>query len=140
MSRPVSKPELSMNNPYWIPKHRFYELRHFCLQYPYWLHMYCSLNPVKASRMVDPSYKQQGTHSDPTAVYAEQRLQYGKLIDMVRDTARKATPELCKYLLEGVTRGYSYDILKARLNIPCGRDMYYELYRKFFWILSQVRE
>lgn len=26
--------ELSEKNPYWIEKHRYYELKHFCLQYP----------------------------------------------------------------------------------------------------------
>ena len=39
-----------------------------------------------------------------------------------------------------VTEGISYDHLKARLNIPCCKDVYYELYRRFFWILSQVRK
>ena len=23
-------------NPYWIERHRYYELKHFCLQYPIW--------------------------------------------------------------------------------------------------------
>ena len=30
------RPELSQKNPYWIGKHRYYELKHFCLQYPIW--------------------------------------------------------------------------------------------------------
>ena len=32
----VIRPELSKNNEYWIPRQRFYELKHFCLQYPSW--------------------------------------------------------------------------------------------------------
>lgn len=28
--------ELSERNPYYISKHRYYELKHFCLQYPEW--------------------------------------------------------------------------------------------------------
>lgn len=27
------RPELSEKNPYWIERHRYYELKHFCLQY-----------------------------------------------------------------------------------------------------------
>lgn len=27
------KPELSLKNPYYLPRHRYYELKHFCLQY-----------------------------------------------------------------------------------------------------------
>ena len=38
-----------------------------------------------------------------------------------------------------VTNGYSYEYIKLRLEIPCCRDNYYELYRKFFWILSNTR-
>ena len=32
----VIRPEISEKNKYWISKHRFYELRHFCLQYREW--------------------------------------------------------------------------------------------------------
>lgn len=28
--------QLSVKNPCHIPKHRYYELKHFCLQYPDW--------------------------------------------------------------------------------------------------------
>ena len=38
------RPELSEKNPYWIEKHRYYELKHFCLQYPIWRKAYVSLN------------------------------------------------------------------------------------------------
>lgn len=30
----IIRAEVSENNPYWIEKHRYYELKHFCLQYP----------------------------------------------------------------------------------------------------------
>lgn len=29
----VIRPEISVKNRYWLPKHRYYELYHFCLQY-----------------------------------------------------------------------------------------------------------
>lgn len=32
----IVKPELSKANRYWISKHRYYELYHFCLQYYEW--------------------------------------------------------------------------------------------------------
>lgn len=47
------RPELSEKNPYWIEKHRYYELKHFCLQYPIWRKAYSVLdgyaNPPKDS-------------------------------------------------------------------------------------------
>lgn len=36
--------ELSEKNPYWIEKHRYYELKHFCLQYPIWKKAYAALD------------------------------------------------------------------------------------------------
>ena len=34
------RPEISERNPYWISKHRYYELKHFCLQYNGWASAY----------------------------------------------------------------------------------------------------
>ena len=33
----VIRPEVSKSNEYWIPRDRYYELEHFCLQYPSWI-------------------------------------------------------------------------------------------------------
>lgn len=36
----IIRPELSEKNKYWLEKHRYYELKHFCLQYPLWKQAY----------------------------------------------------------------------------------------------------
>ncbi len=36
----VLRSELSPKNKYYIDKHRYYELKHFCLQYPEWKQTY----------------------------------------------------------------------------------------------------
>jgi len=46
---------------------------------------------------------------------------------------------LHRYILKAVTEGLSYTYLRTRMDIPCGKDMYYDRYRKFFWLLSQER-
>ena len=38
--------KLSEKNKYWISKHRYYELKHFCLQFPIWKQAYASLDEV----------------------------------------------------------------------------------------------
>ena len=45
-----------------------------------------------------------------------------------------------EYILKAVTEELSYTYLKSKLKIPCGRDMYYDRYRRFFWILSNSRK
>jgi hypothetical protein len=35
--------------------------------------------------------------------------------------------------------GFTYDKLNARLCVPCSRKEFYELYRRFFYILDKER-
>lgn len=44
----IIRAEVSENNPYWIEKHRYYELKHFCLQYPTWKRNYVSLDGLSS--------------------------------------------------------------------------------------------
>lgn len=44
------------------------------------------------------------------------------------------------YILRGVTEGLSYNALKMQYAIPCCREVYYNLYRRFFWLLSKERD
>jgi hypothetical protein len=136
----VIRAEISENNRYWIDKHRHYELKHFCLQYPHWKKEYITLGvPTVATSVMDrlPSGNQIG---DPTAEYAMRRLYFAERIGLIEKIARETDQYLYEYILRAVTEGLSYTYLKARLKIPCGRDMYYDRYRRFFWLLSEARK
>ena len=52
MSR-IIRPELSKSNPYYISKHRYYELKHFCLQYYEWKELYLSLDTYQNTDKTD---------------------------------------------------------------------------------------
>lgn len=132
--------ELSEKNPYWIEKHRYYELKHFCLQYPIWKKMHSALNGFQSSGVNTFSVATVRILSNPTAKIGTLRAFYSERIDMVNRTAKLTDSDLADYIIIGVTEGCSYDILKARLNIPCCKDVYYELYRKFFWLLDKERQ
>ncbi len=134
------RPELSEKNPYWLEKHRYYELKHFCLQYPIWRKAYSSLDSL-ATRPADLAMSVvTNTLSDPTAKCAIAKAFYSERINMVKRVAEKTDPVLADYILNAIVEGWSYDILKARLEIPCCKDTYYELYRRFFWLLSKERK
>lgn len=135
------RPELSEKNPYWLEKHRYYELKHFCLQYPIWRKAYSSLDGLSATRPTDLAmFVATNTLSDPTARCAMAKAFYSERTDMVQRVAKETDPVLASYILKAVTEGWSYDILKARLEIPCCKDTYYELYRRFFWLLNKERK
>ena len=97
------RPELAPSDKYHISKHRYYELKHFCLQYSEW-------------------------RGDPHGYR-----------NLVRETCHKADPEIAEYIFKAVTEGCSYTYLKTKLGIPCGRSMYFDRYRKFFWLLDDAR-
>jgi hypothetical protein len=76
---------------------------------------------------------------DPTGNRAVARAQLNERIEMVERIAKEADDYLWYYILKAVTENLSYTYLKTKLSIPCGKDMYYDRYRKFFWLLSKVR-
>jgi hypothetical protein len=132
--------QISEKNKYYIDKHRHYELKHFCLQYPTWkkahddcLNSDMSLSMIEGTRQVDGLY-------DPTSARAITRAHYSRRIELLEQVAKDADKYLWHYILKAVTEGLSYTYLKTKLDIPCGKDMYYDRYRKFFWLLSEVRD
>ncbi|MCI8993385.1 MAG: hypothetical protein HFG80_11805 [Eubacterium sp.] len=132
------RPELSEKNKYWIERHRYYELKHFCLQYPIWEKAMAELNGL-SRRPVDTVIFS-GDIGDPTAKCAEARFFYSERMGLIEKAAAETDAELGNYILKAVTQGVSYDFLKAREYIPCCKEVYYELYRRFFWILHQIRK
>lgn len=129
--------EISKKNKYWIDKHRYYELKHFCLQYPLWKEVYgAHVEPKTSSFERAPSTN---ILSDPTAKHAIFNMQYSERIDMIEEVAKKTDENLHKYILKAITEGLSYTYMKTRFDIPCGKDMYYDRYRRFFWLLDQTR-
>lgn len=131
--------ELSKKNKYWISKHRYYELKYFCLQYPLWKKAYDLLDGMKVCSY-DLVYISSSEYDDSTFRAVEGRDIYFKRMRMIEQAAIKTDPYLASYILQAVTEGLSYTYLKTTLEMPCGRDTYYDRYRKFFWLLDQTRE
>ncbi len=67
------KAVLSKKNKYYISKHRYYELKHFCLQYNEWI--------------------------DPTAEIAIRRSQLQQNIETIKDAAAQTDRVLFNYLM-----------------------------------------
>ena len=134
----IIRAAISTKNKYWIDKHRHYELKHFCLQYPIWKKAYNSLDGLTKNH---PEIFAKTSHiSYPTAKCAEIRARYSRWMQMVEEASDNTDAQLSKYILRAVTEELSYDTLRTMYNIPCGKDAYYELYRRFFYILNKIRE
>lgn len=134
----VIRPEVSKRNPYYISKHRYYELKHFCLQYPEW-YAKCRDLELKGVPYSPYAFSRLTDISDPTARQALLRSIYSDRMDMVESSAELTDDILAPYLKVAVIEGCSYDKLNARLCVPCSKKEFYELYRRFFYILDQER-
>lgn len=95
----VVRSSISASNKYYIPKHRYYELKHFCLSKP----------------------------PDDFGGY------------LIKKCCIEADGTIWKFIYRAVTEDISYVTLATVYDIPCGKDYYYERYRKFFWLLSNYK-
>lgn len=136
----VIRPEISEKSKYYIDKHRYYELKHFCLQYKEWKKIYASCNESLIFAASVEMKQKSNIPSDLTAKYAIKKVQCAERIKLIEKAALEADNYLYPYILKAVTEGLSYPYLKTKMDIPCGRDMYYDRYRRFFWILDDIRE
>ena len=118
---------LSKNNPYYISKNRRLELKYFCLQYKEW------------EKYLRDYYLRYGTgeFSDPTGEEAVLRTLYSSYIDLITETVKIAGGDFWEYLFKAVTEDLSYVNLRTLHNIPCCKDIYYESYHKFWYLLSR---
>lgn len=132
------RPEISSRNPYSIEKEKYYELKHFCLQYPSW--------KKERTRLINQSRTCQlkehvngGDIGNPTEAIVIKLAELSEKMNLVESTSREADGEIGQYVLLVVTGVATYPYLKTRMQIPFGRDAFYEAYRRFFWLLAQKR-
>ena len=133
------RPVISENSKYYISKHRHYELKHFCLQYPEWKRLYSELDDVTVPLSMMDRLPSSNMPGDPTSERALLKIFYADKIELIEQAAKEADQYLYEYILRAVTEGLSYTLLKTRLGIPCSRDTYYDRYRRFFWLLNESR-
>ena len=132
------RPEIAQHNAFYISKHRYYELKHFCMQYPEWKHERASIDGLL--RRGDGNGRS-SRNPDLTAAYAEARAHYTERIDLIDKTAEEATNDIFgKMLVKAITEEISYGIMIANGWINCSKELWYAAYRKFFWLLDKRRK
>lgn len=62
------RPEISIKNKYWISRHRYYELKHFCLQYTDWKKMYLILTDTSIPSIQTEHAKSKGNQDRKSVV------------------------------------------------------------------------
>lgn len=130
--RPLNKEK------YEVSKHRFQEIYHHCMQYKEWKDelRYCE-DTVKSIGAMNEGRASGGTGS-ATEQLAIKRIKLREKCELIEQTAIEADAEIYPYILKGVTEEFaSCKYLKEVCGMPCGKDMYYDRRRKFYWLMSK---
>lgn len=133
----VIRSEISTKNKYHISKHKYFELKHFCLQYN---ELIKERNEINYGLDEVIFSEVRGTNQSSVVESKAARIyDLDHKINLIMDTAMETDSELYAYILKGVTEERPYEYLQTMLQIPCCRDTYYDRYRKFYYLLSQKR-
>lgn len=112
----MKKPGLFGKMMYDISRHRFLELKHFCLQYNYYKTLYLKLENL----------------TNPPDIIACIKRDCKYAMELIEKTALDSDKLLGRYIFESVIKDVSY----KQLNPPCNHDIFDLYRRKFFWLLN----
>ena len=135
---------------YKLSKHEFYTAMHFALQYKDWQRELRTMSDT--SKAITYSDMPKGNiNPDPTGDLVEKRERLKDKVLLVERSARTAVygdimgrmcvPEvrdkIVLMLLRGVTEeGVTYDTLRVSGDMPCCRNVYNRMKRRFYYILN----
>lgn len=127
---------ISESNPYYISKHEYLMAKHFALQYNDWKKQRYEIeNRVAYGFKINSATN--GALPCPVEKAMEDVEKYIFRMDLIEQMAKISGEELWEFVLLGVTTEYGYEYLHLVKGIPCCKDVYYKMYRKFFWLLNR---
>lgn len=130
--RPISEKKYGIN------KHRFLELKYHCLQYQDWRRELANMQDTVKAIQYGKEGKGSPSNGSATESLAIRRTELEEKCKTIEQTAIEADPELYQYILEGVTTDYAtYHYLHDAKRMPCGKKMYYDRRRRFYYLLSK---
>lgn len=124
------------NSKYYVPKETYLTAVHYCKQYPIWAAELALTPNTNKGVSYDHDIVQTSNQSDATAKLAVKRAEMARKKKLVEDVALQiGGKKYAWWLLQGVCFDFVWFQLEQR-GIPCGRDMYYAMRRKFYYELS----
>lgn len=129
----IIRAKISTSNPYYISKHRYYELKHHCLQYPEWKQEIAKLRTRSLIQAHSIKISTDARVIDKTAEMGLVGAYMASLVTTVDKCCEIAGGDISDYIHIAVTQGKSYSVL----NPPCGKEYFYKKYRQFFWLLDK---
>ena len=122
-----------------ISRERYYELLHFCRQYPEWKKSAASLLGTSAQRYSTEAHAA-GTVSDPTERAAAKRETYLNRIQIVDTAAYNAGNAWSDTLIRNVCYGVPLAAIDPIMMPSSNRNTYFVVKKKFFVLLDALQQ
>ena len=111
---------LSTKNPYYLTKHRFYEVYHYAMQYQEWKDEYRTTEQTMRGIAYDGVKVKSSGSGDALERVAIRLTELSEKIEMLEAVAKETDKDLSEYILRGVTdEQVTYNYLSMVLHIPC---------------------
>lgn len=127
---------ISKTSPFYLSKHEYLMTKHFAMQYAEW-----KKQKAEIETRIAYGFKIGGVQHEkvycPVEAAQEDAERYSCRIDLIEQIAKIAGEDIWQIVLVGVTTDCNYEYLRLVKNIPCCKDTYYKMYRKFFWLLNR---
>lgn len=128
--------EISKKGRYYVSKERYYELKHFCLQYREWL---TELEETGYLLEIETKEVHSTDIAKPVEIIVERRGRLINRINILNEAVKELNDPIGCFIFDSVTTGRAFPYYEAN-ELVFGRDYWYDRYRKFFYILDRIRE
>lgn len=120
-----------------LAKHEFYAVYHYALNYERLIKERAALRATLLKGLAYDGMPHSEMPGDPTGSIASKIAEQSTKIEAIENTARETDPELYEFILYAVTHDVSFEYLRLKMDMPCGRRKWYELRRKYYYLLSK---
>lgn len=125
------------NSKYYIPKQDYLTAIHYSLRYPLLQEEYRTGADTSKGLTYDKDKVQTSNDFNSTEDIGIRLAEIKEKIDLIDETLIESAGELlAPYLRLGVCYGLTYVQLQNK-DIPCGHNHYYEIRRKYYYLLSK---
>lgn len=121
---------------YYVPKETFLTVVHYCKQYPLWVDELSIEPDMNKGIDYDRERVQTSPSADQVPNIAIRRAEIDRKRKQLEDTAHMVADDLAPWVIRGACYDLPYHYLRTQ-GIPCGKDLYYSLRRKFYYEMAK---
>ena len=128
----------SYRGKYKMTKEQYLAAKYYALRYHEWQTEYRALTDTARGITYSDMPKGSLSTASPVEEAAIKCQAISDKIRLIEDTAAEAGGDLSRYLIKAVTNSdITFHQMKVLTDMPCGRDLFYNMVRRFYFLLSQ---